>query len=417
MELDLDSLAKIPKVNNDRACQLKCHPMHREDLHLKLNAGFVGFDGTENKRTLLAVDAVKKATGVEGDLNVLLRRPHGRAISVLNKFIRMCGVRAYVSDEEDKAKWEKLGFKIDGGFNDFFEASDFVMVGTPGGQETSYVEAGLANDCHMSMMGGAKRPKIMAELEEKGVEITDKLKADFEMEFFFGLENYEMFAKAKPQVIQCTSCNTTGISRASLAARPLGLKMIMGNIDRRHGDPHTVVKASPSAIDIGKGVGHQGTDAGTVFEEVTYSIRASKAPTTVPHTSYLDFVFEGDPTPEDFVECLAKTREVVVMPYQDEAGKTHEWTSEILEAFLSGFERPISPEIYELIVSDNIIPVKLGDYTIMQTVMMVEQMSIAVPNHVESYLLCAGYPAEKVHADVDGALSCVHGIWPDKLSV
>jgi len=108
--------------------------MHREDLHLKLNAGFVGFDGTENKRTLLAVDAVKKATGVEGDLNVLLRRPHGRAISVLNKVIRMCGVRAYVSDEEDKAKWEKLGFKIDGGFNDFFESSDFVMVGTPGGR-------------------------------------------------------------------------------------------------------------------------------------------------------------------------------------------------------------------------------------------------------------------------------------------
>lgn len=383
---------------------------------MKLSAGFVGFDGTENKRTLIAMDAVKKAAGIEGDINVLLRQPHGRAISILGKLSRMCGVKAYVSDEGDKAKWESFGFKIEGGFNDFFEASDFVMIGSPGGQETPYVEAGLANDCYVSLMGGAKRPKIMAELEEKGVEISDELKADFEREFFFGLENYEMFASAKPKVIQCTSCNTTGICRASLAARPLGLKMIMGNIDRRHGDPHTVVKASPSAIDIGKGVGHQGTDAGTVFEEVTYSIRASKAPTTVPHTSFLEFVFEGDVTTEDFVKSLANTREVVVMPYEDTGGRAHEWTSEILEAFLSGFERPISPEVYELIVSDSIIPVKLGDHTIMQVAMMVEQMSIAVPNHVESYLLCAGYPADKVHATVDEALNCVHGTWPDKLS-
>jgi glyceraldehyde-3-phosphate dehydrogenase (NAD(P)) len=192
--------------------------------------------------------------------------------------------------------------------------------------------------------------------------------------------------------------------------------MVLGNIDRRHGDPHTVVRASPSAVSIGKGVGHQGTDAGTVFEEVSYSIRASKIPTTVPHTSFLEFVFEGDVAPEDFVESLAKTREVVVIPYKDEGGKKHEWTSEIMEAFLSGFERPISPEIFELLVSDTIIPVKLGDYTILQTVLMVEQMSIAVPNHVESYLLSVGYPAEKVHRTVDEALSCVHGVWPDSLS-
>jgi glyceraldehyde-3-phosphate dehydrogenase (NAD(P)) len=242
------------------------------------------------------------------------------------------------------------------------------------------------------------------------------LKADFKREFFFGLENYEAFLKAKPQVIQCTSCNTTGICRASLAARPLGLKMILGNIDRRHGDPHTVVRASPSAVSIGKGVGHQGTDAGTVFEEVTYSIRASKIPTTVPHTSFLDFVFEGDVNPEDLIESLANTREVVVVPYVDQAGRKHEWTSEILEAFLSGFERPISPEIFELLVSDSIIPVKLGDYTILQVAMMVEQMSIAVPNHVESYLLSAGYSAEKVHSTVDEAINCVHGVWPDGLS-
>lgn len=383
---------------------------------MKMNAGFVGFDGTENKRTILALDAVKKAAGIDGELNVLLRRPHGRAKNTLNKLVRICNVKAYVSDDEDKAKWANAGFQIEGGFDDFFESSDFIMIGTPGKQETPYVEAGISNDCFVSMMGGAKRPAILDDLKKNGLEISDKLQEDFSREFFFGLENYEMFLNAKPQVVQCTSCNTTGICRASLAARPLGLKTILGNIDRRHGDPHTVVRASPSAMDIGKGVGHQGTDAGTVFEEVSYSIRASKAPTTVPHTSFLEFVFEGDPTPDDFIESLAKTREVVVMPY-DEEGRTHEWTSEILEAFLSGFERPISPEIYELIVSDSIIPVKLGDYTIMQVAMLVEQMSIAVPNHVESYLLSAGYPVDKVHSTVDEALTCVHGIWPDQLSV
>lgn len=385
-------------------------------MRLKSNAGFVGFDGTENKRTVLAVDAVKKAAGIGGDLNVLLRQPHGRAKSILSKFIRICDVKAYVSDDADGAKWEKAGFSVQGGYDDFFEDSDFIMVGTPGDQETPYVEAGLAAGCTVSLMGGADKKDILTALQEKGFEISDGLEADFKREFFFGLENYEAFSKAKPKVIQCTSCNTTGICRASLAARPLGLKMILGNIDRRHGDPHTVVRASPSAVSIGKGVGHQGTDAGTVFEEVTYSIRASKIPTTVPHTSFLEFVFDGDVTPADFVQSLAETREVVVMPYKDEGGKKHEWTSEIMEAFLSGFERPISPEIFELLVSDTIIPVKLGDYTILQTVMMVEQMSIAVPNHVESYLLSVGYPAEKVHGTVDEALSCVHGVWPDSLS-
>ena len=383
---------------------------------MKMSAGFVGFDGTENKRTVLALDTVKKAAGIEGDLNVLLRRPHGRARHTLSKLSRMCGINAYVSDEEDKARWEKYGFQIQGGYDDFFEASDFLMIGSPGGQEIPYVEAGLAHGCFVAMMGGAHRDEIRAGLEKNGMEISEKLDDDFWREFFFGLENYEIFLDAKPRVVQCTSCNTTGICRASLAARPLGLSMIMGNIDRRHGDPHTVVRASPGAMDIGKGVGHQGTDAGTVFEEVSYCIRASKAPTTVPHTSFLGFVFEGDITPEDFVESLAKTREVVVVPYEDD-GRKHEWTSEILEAFLSGYERPISPEIYELLVSDSIIPVKLGDYTILQAAMMVEQMSIAVPNHVEAYLLSAGYPADQVHGTVDEALTCVHGIWPDDLSV
>jgi glyceraldehyde-3-phosphate dehydrogenase (NAD(P)) len=383
---------------------------------LKSNAGFVGFDGTENKRTLLALAEVKKAAAIEGDLNVLLRKPHGRALSIVAKFNRLFGVKAFVNDKADKEKWEKAGVKIEGSLDDFFAASDFLMVGTPGDEELPYVEAGLANGCFVSLMGGADRPEILKGLtESKKVKITDELKADFSREFFFGLENYEVFQKAKPKLVQCTSCNTTGLSRLALSARPLGLTAILGNIDRRHGDPHTVVKASPSAIQFGKGAGHQGTDAGTVFEEVKFNIRASKVPTTVPHTNFLNLVFKGDVTPAQLVEQYAKTREVVVMPYQDE-GKKHDWTSEILEAFLSGVERPISPEIFELIVSDAIIPFKLGDYTILQTVSMVEQMSIAVPNHVESYLLSAGYPASDVHSMIDKSLGIMHGIWPDKLS-
>ncbi len=383
---------------------------------MKSNAGFVGFDGTENKRTLLALGEVKKAAAIEGDLNVLLRKPHGRALSIVAKFNRLFGVKAFVNDKADKEKWEKAGVKIEGGYDDFFAASDFLMVGTPGDEELPYVEAGLANGCFVSLMGGADRPEILKGLtESKKVKITDDLVADFSREFFFGLENYEVFQKAKPKLVQCTSCNTTGLSRLALAARPLGLTAILGNIDRRHGDPHTVVKASPSAIQFGKGAGHQGTDAGTVFEEVNFNIRASKVPTTVPHTNFLNLVFKGSVTPAQLVEQYAKTREVVVMPYQDE-GKKHDWTSEILEAFLSGVERPISPEIFELIVSDAIIPFKLGDYTILQTVSMVEQMSIAVPNHVESYLLSAGYPAGDVHSMIDKSLGIMHGIWPDKLS-
>ncbi|MGA9098622.1 MAG: glyceraldehyde-3-phosphate dehydrogenase [Methanotrichaceae archaeon] len=382
---------------------------------MRSNAGFIGFDGTENKRTILALQKVKEAAKIDGDLNILLRKPHGRARSMMSKFDRLFDVKAFVSDNADKEKWEKAGVKIAGGYNDFFDASDFVMVGTPGDEETPYVEAALAQDCFVSLMGGADRPAILKALQETKMKISDELKADFAREFFFGLENYEMFLKAKPKLVQCTSCNTTGLSRLALAARPLGLTAVLGNIDRRHGDPHTVVKASPSAVQFGKGAGHQGTDAGTVFKDVKFAVRASKVPTTVPHTNFLNLVFKGDVKPAQLIDQFAKTREVVVMPYQDE-GRKHEWTSEILEAFLSGVERPISPEIFELLVSDAIIPFKLGDYTILQTVSMVEQMSIAVPNHVESYLLSVGYPAADVHSLVDKTLGVLHGIWPDKLS-
>ncbi len=377
----------------------------------------MGFDGTESKRTILALHAVKQAAGIGGDINVLLRKPHGRAVSMLRKMIRLCGVRAYVSSEDDRAKWEGAGFQIDGGYQDFFKSSEFVMIGTPGDEELPYLRSGLENGCFVALMGGADRESLQKGLEEGGFALDDSLKEDMKREFFFGLENYERFMKAKPRVVQCTSCNTTGLSRLAYAARPLGLCGIIGNIDRRHGDPHTVVRASPSAIQFGRGAGHQGADAGTIFKDVKFSIRASKVPTTIPHTNFLNLIFKGHPTPEDLVKSLANTREVVVIPYQDAGGRRHEWTSEILEAFLSGFERPISPEIFELLVSDAIIPFELGEYTIMQTVSMVEQMSIAVPNHVEAYLLSCGYPAADVHETVDRAMGVVHGIWPDKISV
>ncbi len=216
-------------------------------------------------------------------------------------------------------------------------------------------------------------------------------------------------------MIQCTSCNTTSLCRAVLAARPLGLRAVLGNLDRRSGDPQNIVKMSPNAIEFGRGVGHQGKDAATVFKDVKFSIRASKVPITMPHVHQLNFIFEGEQEPEMLLKQLAKTRRVVIIPY-DDAGRKHEWTGEILEAFSSGFERPLSPEIFELLFSDAIIPFKLGDFTIMQTVMLVEQMSVPVPNYAEAYLLFCGFSADRVHSCVDKALGVVHGVWPDGLA-
>jgi glyceraldehyde-3-phosphate dehydrogenase (NAD(P)) len=81
-----------------------------------------------------------------------------------------------------------------------------------------------------------------------------------------------------------------------------------------------------------------------------------------------------------------------------------------LEAFVSGFERPLSPEIFELLFSDAMIPVELGDYTIMQTIMLVEQMSLPVSNYVEAYLMFCGFSVSRVHDPVDNALGVVHGV-------
>jgi glyceraldehyde-3-phosphate dehydrogenase (NAD(P)) len=334
---------------------------------------------------------------------------------MLNKFTRMCDVRAFLTDEKGTAEWEKVGARIEGGYNDFFEESDLIVVGTPEGQELPYVETSMAYDRNIMLMGGAHRGEMLNRLEEKKVKIPEKIREDLGREFFFGLENYERFQKAAPKLVQCTSCNTTALCRAVLAAKPLGLRAVLGNLDRRVGDPHNIVKISPNAIQFGSGVGHQGNDAGTVFKDVSFSIRASKVPTTIPHVHQLSMIFDGDVTPAQFMENLSKTREVVIIPY-DDAGKKHDWTSEILEAFVSGFERPISPEIFELLCPDAIIPFRLGDYTILQTILLVEQMSLPVPNYVEAYLLFCGFPADKVHSSVDKALGVVHGVWPDKLS-
>jgi glyceraldehyde-3-phosphate dehydrogenase (NAD(P)) len=379
---------------------------------MMLNVGFVGFDGTENKRAIPAIYQVKEMEGIKGNMNVLLRAPHARAKSMLNKFIRMCDVRAFLTDENDRVSWEGSGVRIEGGYDDFFKESDMIFVGSPGGQEANYVQACLAHDCHTVLMGGAHRAELLKELEEKGIKIPNR--EDFSREFFFGLENYEQFLKAAPKLIQCTSCNTTALCRATIAAKSLGLLAVLGNLDRRSGDPHNIVQISPNAIQFGNGVGHQGRDAGTVFKDIKFSVRASKVPTTMPHVHQLNLVFEGTKEPEMLLAQLSNTRRIAIIPYEDE-GKKHDWTSEILEAFLSGFERPISPEIFELLFSDAIIPFQLGDYTIMQTVMLVEQMSIAVPNYVEAYLLFCGFPADRIHSSVDKALGIVHGIWPDRL--
>jgi hypothetical protein len=52
----------------------------------------------------------------------------------------------------------------------------------------------------------------------------------------------------------------------------------------------------------------------------------------------------------------------------------------------------------------------------MQTVMMVEQMSLRISNYVESFLLFCGYPADTVHGAFDKALGIVWGLLPDRLN-
>jgi glyceraldehyde-3-phosphate dehydrogenase (NAD(P)+) (phosphorylating) len=164
---------------------------------MMLNAGFVGFDGTENKRAIPAIYQAKELECIKGDMNVLLRAPHARARSMLSKFTRMCNVRAFLTDEKDRVSWESAGVKIEGSYDDFFKESDVIFVGTPGGQEANYVQACLTHDCSTVLMGGAHRAELLKELVEKGIKIPNR--EDFSREFFFGLENYERFLKAAPK--------------------------------------------------------------------------------------------------------------------------------------------------------------------------------------------------------------------------
>ena len=73
-----------------------------------------------------------------------------------------------------------------------------------------------------------------------------------------------------------------------------------------------------------------------------FSVRASKVPTTIPHVHQLNLVFEGKLKPEMLLEKLSNTRRVVVVPY-DDAGRKHDWTSEILEAFVSRLRKTDKP--------------------------------------------------------------------------
>lgn len=280
---------------------------------MKLNVGFVGFDGTENKRAIPAIHQIKESEGIKGIMNVLLRGPHARAKVMLGKFTRMCEVRAFLTDEKERLAWENAGVKIEGNYKDFFEESDLVFVGTPEDQEAAHVEACLEHDCKTVLMGGAHRAELLNDLAAKGIDIPNK--DDFARELFFGLENYEAFLKAAPRLIQCTSCNTTALCRTVSAALTLGLRAVLGNLDRRSGDPHNIVKMSPNAVQFGSGPGHQGKDAGTIFKDVIFSVRASKVPTTIPHVHQLNLVFEGKPNPQMLLEQLSNTRRVVVIPY------------------------------------------------------------------------------------------------------
>jgi glyceraldehyde-3-phosphate dehydrogenase (NAD(P)) len=58
---------------------------------------------------------------------------------MVSKFTRMRNVRAFLTDENDRAGWEKIGTRIEGGYDDFFEESDVIVVGTPEDQELPYV--------------------------------------------------------------------------------------------------------------------------------------------------------------------------------------------------------------------------------------------------------------------------------------
>jgi len=60
---------------------------------LKCNAGFVGFDGTENKRTFLALAEIKRVRGIGDDECASQIKSHGRTRFSVAKFNRMFRVK------------------------------------------------------------------------------------------------------------------------------------------------------------------------------------------------------------------------------------------------------------------------------------------------------------------------------------
>ena len=81
---------------------------------------------------------VKKAVGIEGDLNVLLRKPHGRVISIVSKFNHKFGMNTFLRDKANEKKPEMARIWVNSGFIDFFEALDLIMVGRPGDEKLPY---------------------------------------------------------------------------------------------------------------------------------------------------------------------------------------------------------------------------------------------------------------------------------------
>jgi hypothetical protein len=65
-----------------------------------------------------------------------------------------------------------------------------------------------------------------------------------------------------------------------------------------------------------------GADAGTVFKDIKFLVRASKVPTTMPHIHQLNLVFDETKEPEMLFAQLSNARRVVAIPYED-GGKKH----------------------------------------------------------------------------------------------
>jgi glyceraldehyde-3-phosphate dehydrogenase (NAD(P)) len=141
-------------------------------------------------------------------------------------------------------------------------------------------------------MGGAHRSDLLKELSKR--HWNTKLEWFWKRVFFSALRTTrDSSTHSKAHSVH--ERNTTALCRTVKAAQPLGLKAVLGNLDRRIGDPHNIVKMSPNAIQFGCGPRHPGKDAGTIFKSVSFSVRASKVPITLPHVYQMNLIFEASP--------------------------------------------------------------------------------------------------------------------------